>query len=396
MISNSDISKVIVGLKGQINEQDTSLIVSHLPLLEERLQHLTQRFPNETLHAIAIKTNPHPQMLKHLVGLGYGLEAASIEEVNMAIAAGCAPSKIVFDSPVKTRSEIDCVAGLTDMLVNVNSVGELSRFPSDAACTIGIRVNPQVHTGAPEMFDVSRNESKFGVAISSKQEIVDAALAHPVNALHMHSGSQMKDLQVQRGALEALKALADEINTASPGKIHTLDIGGGLPSEPLSDATRMAEYGAIVAEVFNGSKYQLVTEFGQWVHAEAGFALSRVEYVLDESRIFIHLGADFFMRDAYTKARPFALEVWDEEGHPVEGEKGAFDIAGPLCFAGDYLAHGAALPATTAEGNWLSINGTGANTYALWSRHCSRTVPKCIAFDGVNTSIWSERTTINY
>lgn len=396
MISNSDISKVIVGLKGQINEQDTSLIVSHLPLLEERLQHLTQSFASETLHAIAIKTNPHPQMLKHLVGLGYGLEAASIEEVNMAIAAGCAPSRIVFDSPVKTRSEIDCVAGLTGMLVNVNSVGELSRFPSDAACTIGIRVNPQVHTGAPEMFDVSRNESKFGVAISSKQEIVDAALAHPVNALHMHSGSQMKDLQVQRGALEALKALADEINTASPGKIHTLDIGGGLPSEPLSDATRMAEYGAIVAEVFNGSNYQLVTEFGQWVHAEAGFALSRVEYVLDKSRIFIHLGADFFMRDAYTKARPFALEVWEEEGHPVEGEKGTFDIAGPLCFAGDYLAHGATLPARTAEGNWLSINGTGANTYALWSRHCSRTVPKCIAFDGVNTSIWSERTTINY
>lgn len=396
MIPSVDISKVIAAVKGQTNEQDTSLIVAHLPMLQERLQHLSSSFPKSTLHAIAIKTNPHPQMLKHLVGLGYGLEAASIEEVNMAMAAGCAPSKIVFDSPVKTRSEIDCVAGLTDMLVNVNSIGELSRFPADATCTIGIRVNPQVHTGAPEMFDVSRNESKFGVAISSKQDIIDAALAHPVSALHIHSGSQMKDLQVQRGALEALKALADAINAASPGKIHTLDIGGGLPSEPLSTTTKMVEYGAIVHEVFAGSEYNLVTEFGQWVHAEAGFALSRIEYVLDASRIFIHLGADFFMRDAYTKARPFELEVWSDEGRPIEGEKGTFDIAGPLCFAGDYLAHGAVLPASSAEGNWLSINGTGANTYALWSRHCSRTVPKCIAFDGVHTSIWSERTTINY
>ena len=396
MISTTDISKVIAQLQGQVNEQDTSLIVAHLPALNQRLDFLSRSFSKNTLHAIAVKTNPHPQMLKHLVDVGYGLEAASIEEVNMAMAVGCAPSKIVFDSPVKTRSEIDCVAGLTDMLVNVNSIGELNRFPSDATCTIGIRVNPQVHTGAPEMFDVSRNESKFGVAISSKQDIIDAALAHPVSALHMHSGSQMKDLQVQRGALEALKALADEINAASPGKIHTLDIGGGLPSEPLSDQTRMAEYGAIVHEVFAGSEYNLVTEFGQWVHAEAGFALSRIEYVLDASRIFIHLGADFFMRDAYTKARPFALEVWSDEGRPIEGDKGTFDIAGPLCFAGDYLAHGAVLPAKTTEGNWLSINGTGANTYALWSRHCSRTVPKCIAFDGVHTSIWSERTTINY
>lgn len=396
MISTTDISKVIAQLQGQVNEQDTSLIVAHLPALNERLDFLSESFSKNTLHAIAVKTNPHPQMLKHLVDVGYGLEAASIEEVNMAMAAGCAPSKIVFDSPVKTRSEIDCVAGLTDMLVNVNSIGELNRFPSNATCTIGIRVNPQVHTGAPEMFDVSRNESKFGVAISSKQDIIDAALAHPVSALHMHSGSQMKDLQVQRGALEALKALADEINATSPGKIHTLDIGGGLPSEPLSTSTKMTEYGAIVHEVFAGSEYNLVTEFGQWVHAEAGFALSRIEYVLDASRIFIHLGADFFMRDAYTKARPFALEVWSDEGRPIEGDKGTFDIAGPLCFAGDYLAHGAVLPAKTTEGNWLSINGTGANTYALWSRHCSRTVPKCIAFDGVHTSIWSERTTINY
>ena len=118
-------------------------------------------------------------MLKHLVGLGYGLEAASIEEVNMAIAAGCPADKIVFDSPVKTRSEIDCVAGMTGMLVNVNSLGELDRFLQTLPVS-GIRVNPQVHTGAPEMFDVSRNESKFGVPVSNAEAILEAALAHPV------------------------------------------------------------------------------------------------------------------------------------------------------------------------------------------------------------------------
>jgi len=396
LIQVSDISTVISELTGKISDQDTSLIVAFLPALEERLSHLSKSFSQSTLHAIAIKTNPHPQMLQHLVKLGFGLEAASIEEVNMALAAGCEPAKIVFDSPVKTRSEIECVAMLKGMLVNVNSISELDRFPSESTCTLGIRINPQVHTGAPEMFDVSRNESKFGVAISNKQQIIDAALTHPVHALHIHSGSQMKDLDVQRGALEALKLLADEINAFKPGKIHTLDIGGGLPSEPLSEASNMAKYGAMVAEVFNESSYSLVTEFGQWVHAEAGFALTRIEYILDQSRMFIHLGADFFMRDAYTKPRPFDLEVWDEEGGRVEGEKSAFDIAGPLCFAGDYLAHGALLPSRSAEGNWLSINGTGANTYALWSRHCSRTVPKCIAFDGVDITIWSERATINY
>ncbi len=396
MISTTDISKVIAQSQGQVNEQDTSLIVAHLPSLNRRLAFLSDSFSEETLHAIAIKTNPHPQMLKHIVDLGYCLEAASIEEINMAIAAGCPADKIIFDSPVKTRREIEFVSGMTGMLVNVNSLGELDRFPTNPTCIVGIRVNPQVHTGAPEMFDVSRNESKFGVPVSNAQDIVDAALAHPVEALHMHSGSQMKDLEVQRQALISLKRLADQINTVSPGKIHILDIGGGLPSESLSESTRMAEYGAIVAEVFTDSNYLLVTEFGQWVHAEAGFALSRVEYVLDQSRIFIHLGADFFMRDAYTKARPFTLNIWCDDGTQIQGAERNFDVAGPLCFAGDYLAYGATLPTDTAEGNWLSISSTGANTYALWSRHCSRTVPKCIAFDGEKTTIWSERTTINF
>ena len=68
----------------------------------------------------------------------------------------------------------------------------------------------------------------------------------------------------------------------------------------------------------------------------------------------------------------------------VKGVMQPFDIAGPLCFAGDYLAHGAQLPQATAEGHWLSISATGANTYGLWPRHCSRSVPKYLCWDGKN------------
>ena len=88
---------------------------------------------------------------------------------------------------------------------------------SNPTCILGIRVNPQVHTGAPEMFDVSRNESKFGVPVSNAEAILEAALAHPVQALHMHSGSQMKDLGVQRQALISLKQLADQVNAVESG-----------------------------------------------------------------------------------------------------------------------------------------------------------------------------------
>jgi diaminopimelate decarboxylase len=396
LISKLEISKIITDFNAVVDQKDTSVLVAHLPSLHERLKHLKSSFPATCIHTIAIKTNPHAQMLKALVDAGFGLEAASMEEVHYALNAGCPINKVVFDSPVKTRREINEVSRLLGMLVNVNSIEELERFPLDSSCLIGIRINPQVHTGGPEIFDVSRNESKFGVAIENKDAIIQAAMEYPVHALHMHSGSQMKNLAVQRQALENLKSLADEINKRQPGKIHTLDIGGGLPSESISPDSKMNAYGSMVAEVFADSSYQLLTEFGQWVHAEAGLAVSKIEYVLDKSRVFIHLGADFFMRDAYGVTRSFPMHVWNEHGQEVKGVMQPFDIAGPLCFAGDYLAHGAQLPQATAEGHWLSISATGANTYGLWSRHCSRSVPKYLCWDGEKLRIWSERQTINY
>ncbi len=386
----------MVDMLPKLGAEDTAIIGVNLPVLTARLHHLQDAFPKGVQHSIAIKTNPHPKMLEFLVSQGFGLEAASIEEVRMALAAGCSPAHLVFDSPVKTRHEIREISSLSGMLVNVNSLEELDRFDADFQGILGIRINPQVHTGAPELFDVSKNESKFGVPVDMKERIVDAALRYPVQALHMHSGSQMKDLNIQRGALKELKRIADAINAVAPGKIKVLDIGGGLPTETLGPRTRMEAYGQIVAEVFRDSGYLLVTEFGQWVQAEAGFALSAIEYVLAPNKLFIHLGADFFMRDAYTKARSFPMTVWNGDATQVQGIDKAYDIAGPLCFAGDYLAHGLELPAEVQEGQYLFIDHTGANTYALWSRHCSRTLPATWAWDGNSMVKWSNRSTIGF
>ena len=386
----------MVDMLPKLGAEDTAIIGVNLPVLTARLHHLQDAFPEGVQHSIAIKTNPHPKMLEFLVSQGFGLEAASIEEVRMALAAGCSPAHLVFDSPVKTRHEIREISSLSGMLVNVNSLEELDRFDADFQGILGIRINPQVHTGAPELFDVSKNESKFGVPVDMKERIVDAALRYPVQALHMHSGSQMKDLNIQRGALKELKRIADAINAVAPGKIKVLDIGGGLPTETLGPHTRMEAYGQIVAEVFRDSGYLLVTEFGQWVQAEVGFALSAIEYVLAPNKLFIHLGADFFMRDAYTKARSFPMTVWNGDATQVQGIDKAYDIAGPLCFAGDYLAHGLELPAEVQEGQYLFIDHTGANTYALWSRHCSRTLPATWAWDGNSMVKWSNRSTIGF
>lgn len=400
--SSFDLKAPLAALLPQLEAIDTAVMLTHLPRLYARLRHLDAVFGSRVQHSIAIKSQPEIELLKVISERGFGLEAASIEEVRRALAAGCPPQRLVFDSPVKTRRELNEVSQLQGLLVNVNSLDELNRIPSNTQCTIGIRINPQIHTGSPELFSVGRNESKFGVPLSNHQEITQAVLSHPVRALHMHSGSQIRDLKAQREALKRLGLFAHQLNHALnragiDRRIELIDIGGGLPTEPLTEQSNMKAYATLVYEVEELRDFKLVTEFGQWVNAECGLALSRIEYVVsgDPDKIFIHLGADMFTRDAYTKARSFPLSLWGRDGHLIQGEEAVYDIAGPLCFAGDYLAKSAKL-AVAKEGQWLCIDHTGANTYALWSRHCSRDIPASWAWDGEKLINWSPRRAIEY
>ena len=89
MIAANDIVRAVKVIIPLLSEDDTSVMLVHLPRLKERLTHLSACFSNNVQHSIAVKTNPHPAVLEQLVELGYGLEAASLEEVRLAQEAGC-------------------------------------------------------------------------------------------------------------------------------------------------------------------------------------------------------------------------------------------------------------------------------------------------------------------
>lgn len=383
--------------------KDTAVLFQSWDVLAHRINVLRRVWPG-VHHAIPIKTQPHTEVLQRLVAWGVGLEAASLEEVQYALAAKCPASYLLFDSPVKTHSEIAwCHANAPGMVLNANSLEELSRHPTAPSYRLGLRINPEIYTGAPTFFHVSNDGSKFGVAISRRKEVLQAIDRYPISGLHMHSGSQITCIDRQIEALAALVDLAYEANARleSAGlerRIAWLDIGGGIPAEPWEI---MEFYAAQAVKILRGcgNVLEIYTEFGQWVHAEAGWALSAVEYVLPRSKgnphvAFIHLGADYFLRDVYTTPRSFPLTVLHSDGRLCSSQSSqSYNVAGPLCFGGDYLAHAVLLP-ELHEGYWLAIGHTGANTYGLWSRHCSRTVPKMIGYSIYNEgliSILSER-----
>jgi len=378
-----------------IDEWDSSVIFYSFDILEERLNHLNEVFPSNTFHAIAIKTNPLHALLKFLVKSGFGLEAASLEELLMARQAGIASTKAVFDSPVKRRIEINiCSSDFKGMILNANTIDELEIIQQHPDLNVGLRINPLIETGAPAVFDVSGYRSKFGVPMDQSRMIIDACIQYPfIKGLHMHSGSEISHAHKNAEAIGQLKHLADEINGERSEQgistvIEFIDIGGGIPADYSEE--QQPGLNDYVSEIRNEcpdlfNSYRIITEFGHFIHAHASWVISDVEYILDygnhkQATALVHIGADMFVRQAYsTNQKNYRITVLDKNDQIKDHDKKNYDIAGPLCFSGDYLFRDVSLPVLEKH-NKIIIHDVGANTYALWSKHCNRDFPKVIGY----------------
>jgi len=156
-----------------LKKEDTAIICYNLDGIDRQICELHNAFPPDTLHAVAIKANPLHTILKRLVAAGNGLEAASLPEVYMALEAGAAPNKIVFDSPAKTKEELK-FALEKGIHINADSFKELDRINEllktvKSESEIGLRINPQIGQGKIKSTSVSGLISKFGVPINNNR-----------------------------------------------------------------------------------------------------------------------------------------------------------------------------------------------------------------------------------
>ena len=393
---------------GLIDEKDSAVLFQDLSFLQDRYQRLTAVFPEGTLHAVAVKSNPLISVLKYINGLGAGMEAASLPEVMLARHAGTAADKIVFDSPAKTLSEIQqLLSEFSGLRINCDSLSELSRFPkTDCSLRLGLRINPLVSSDSIGYMNVGTSESKFGEPISNRDKIIKACGEYKeLDCLHVHLGSQFSDFSPTINGISLILELADEINSHSKSpKIKTLNIGGGFPVNYFHDqqAFEIEPYVSALREalprLFDGT-YSLITEFGRYVHANAGWGISRIEYVKPAGKntnLITHLGADMFLRECYNPGDwHHEMFLLDAEGNVKDAPLVECDIAGPLCFGGDFIRRCVKLP-EPAPGDLLVIQDTGANTFSLWSRHCSRQFPKVISCnDSKDIKIAKQRESID-
>jgi diaminopimelate decarboxylase len=335
-------------------------------------------FPGHFLHAFAVKAGSILSILRLVRAAGMGCEVASPGELALALAAGFAPERIVFDSPAKTRAEIALALG-RGMTLNVDSFQELARVDAwmrenpGCASVIGIRVNPQVGGGSIAAMSTATDTSKFGIGLAdpgNRQAILEAYRRRPwLTAVHAHVGSQGCPLELIGQGLARTVELAQAVNAAlGRAQVATIDIGGGLPVNFADEAMRpsFADYAAMLrtaAPALFGGEFRVVTELGRSVLAKNGFILARVEYTktMGGRHIAItHAGAQVATRTVFMPDLwPIRISALDPAGRPKTGDRIEQDVAGPCCFAGDIIAHRRQLP-LLEQGDWILAHDTGA------------------------------------
>ncbi|MFF3446889.1 diaminopimelate decarboxylase [Streptomyces sp. NPDC002667] len=362
-------------------EPETALLAGFIDLdgVDETVTSLHRAFPDSlrVLHAFAAKANCLVPVLEELRRNGMGCEVASAGELAQALEAGFEPEHIVFDSPAKTRAELERALSL-GIAVNADSFQELSRLDEILATRrsrsrIGVRINPQIGAGSITAMSTATTTSKFGIPMEdegNRQRLLRTYQDRPwLTWVHTHIGSQGCPLDLIAQGIAKAVEFAEEINThLGRRQVTGIDIGGGLPVNFDTDETtpgfdtyvdHLREH---APALFSGA-YEIVTEFGRSVLAKNGFTAAYVEYTKTAGGrpiAITHAGAQVATRTVFAPdAWPLRIEAHDPDGRAKHGRSVPQDIAGPCCFAGDLLARNRELPLLDA-GDLVVVPDTGA------------------------------------
>ncbi|MDB5979806.1 MAG: lysA [Pseudomonas sp.] len=328
------------------------------------------------LVCFAVKANSNLGVLNVLARLGAGFDIVSRGELERVLAAGGAPDKIVFSGVGKTREDMRRALEVGVHCFNVESTDELERLQIVAAelgvrAPISLRVNPDVDAGTHPYISTGLKENKFGIAIADAEDVYIRAAQLPnldIIGVDCHIGSQLTSLPPFLDALDRLLALIDRLGDCGI-HLHHVDLGGGLGVRYRDEQPPLAgDYIQAVRERLEGRDLGLVFEPGRFIVANAGVLLTQVEYLKHTEH------KDFAIVDAAMNdlIRPALYQAWMDVTavRPRDGQARTYDIVGPICETGDFLAKGREL--TLAEGDLLAVHSAGAYGFVMSSNYNTR------------------------
>jgi diaminopimelate decarboxylase len=345
----------------------------------------------------ACKANSSLGLLALVREIGGRIDVVSGGELFRARAAGFAPADIIFGGVGKSAQELREAIDAAVHVISIESERELQLVnelsgAAGAVARIGIRVNPEITVETVhDYIKTGEKGGKFGVPFDEALAVARLAHALPhvtLVAIGMHIGSQLTALDAYRHGIDRLEGIIGTLRAESVTTLEHVDIGGGLYVPYDGEAPADLEgYASIVVPAVKRLGLELIVEPGRYLVAESGVLLARVLYRKRSG------GRDVLVTDTGMNdlLRPSHYDAFHriEPVHAAAG-LGRFDVVGPICESGDFLALDREL-ADVDEGALLGVFTTGAYGMSMASNYNARPRPVEVLVDGDRWAVITTR-----
>jgi len=345
----------------------------------------------------AVKANSNLAVLNVLAKLGSGFDIVSIGELERVLVAGGKAGKCVFSGVAKTKIEIERALEVGVRCFNVESASELSRIESVARSVgkqapISIRVNPNVDAKTHPYISTGLKENKFGVdmsnAIDLYQQAQDSKYLN-VQGLDCHIGSQITEVSPFLDALDKVLVLLKQLKDKGIGITH-LDLGGGIGIDYEGEQTiDIQNYiDVMISKVEN---IEIILEPGRAIVGNAGIFMTKVEFLKQNSEhsfAIVDGAMNDLLRPSFYNAYHQVLPI----NKNAKGIQAHWDLVGPICETGDFLAKNRAL--SLSEGDYLALMSAGAYGFTMSSNYNTRPRVAEVMVSGTNHQLVRQRESV--
>ena len=346
--------------------------------IEAQYKRLTSAFSKVKQLKInyAVKALSNISVLKLMKKFGAGLDTVSIQEVKLGLAANFNPDQIIYTPNGVSLEEIETVAKL-GVQINIDNLSILEQFgtkhPNIPVC---VRINPHVMAGGNTNISVGHIDSKFGISIHQIPHILRIVknTGMHINGIHMHTGSDILDIDVFLYASEILFETAKNFKS-----LDFIDFGSGfkVPYKEGDIETDIEEFGEKLTTRFKtfcknyGKELTLAFEPGKFLVSEAGYFLAKVNAVKQTtSTVFAQIDSGF---NHLIRPILYGSQHEIENISNPKGKQRFYSVVGYICET-DTFANNRRINEIN-EGDILVFKNAGAYCFTMASNYNSRYRP---------------------
>lgn len=356
----------------------TPLYIYHAEKIKEQYEKLTTAFRHSnTLFFYACKALTNVSVLKYIGQLGANIDCSSVNEVRLALYAGFPKERILYTSNGIGFDEIEEAQSL-GVIINIDSLSNLEKFGRKfgANYPVGVRLRPNIMAGGNLKISTGHDKSKFGIPVDQIEKVLALVGQYRLKVadLHIHTGSEIKDVDVFVKGIEILFDLIPRFSD-----LQFIDLGGGF-KVPYKEGDTETDIPALAQKVQTafathpnpgGRPLQVWFEPGKFLVSECGYFITKVNVIKHtDAATFVSVDSGFnhLIRPMFYDAYHRIENISNPHGTPRQ-----YSVVGNICetdtFAWDRSIR------EVREGDYLVFYNAGAYGFEMSSNFNSRYKP---------------------